>query len=387
MSGKKTMRAPFYGLATAFALSTWISAGPALAAEPGPDTLPIHVIAIQTPDADDQAEALTKALRQAVRAMPGWSLDDGDYSLEVLVLSLKCSEPPDASCQSRIADQIRADRYVWGILSKGKESNVTGELNFWVRGKGTSKVPVSYSANLTEAEDESLKKIAVDSINRLTGGPPKGALTVKAGKVAGQVFLDGQPLGALTGGEGTFFVPSGPHQIMVKAPGYSDVAASITVKPNQPTDVIVSPSTAPVTTPPNWKRIGGFASIGAGVVFAAVGVVGSAKIITLNSDEKYKGILDDFKKSQNVCDMARGANGQSPEPLGDNKTTVLGTCNAGDTGELLQFIFYPLAGIAAGAGVYLLATSGTAGPENKTGFIVRPRFDKTGAKLDLGFRF
>ena len=29
------------------------------AAEPGPDTLPIHIIALQTNDADDQAEALT----------------------------------------------------------------------------------------------------------------------------------------------------------------------------------------------------------------------------------------------------------------------------------------------------------------------------------------
>ncbi|UQA61220.1 PEGA domain-containing protein [Polyangium aurulentum] len=384
------MRAPLHGLATAFAISTWISAAPALAAEPGPDTLPIHVVSIQTPDADDQAEALTKALRQAVRAIPGWSLGEGDYSLEVLALSLKCPEPPDASCQSRIADQIRADRYVWGILSKGKASNVTGELNFWVRGKGTSKVPVNYSANLTEAEDESLKKIAVDTINRLTGGPPKGEVKVKAGNVAGQVFLDGQPLGALTAGEGTFFVPSGSHQIVVKAPGYSDVAASINVKPNQPTDVVVSPSTAPDTTPVNWKRIGGFASIGAGVAFAAVGVYGSAKVNGLNVDEKsdYNQIRGQYPGDINICNVAAGTEKYDPRPMSEAEAKTVGdTCGSGDTGQLLQFIFYPLAGIAAGAGVYLLATSGSSGPENKTGFIVRPRFDKTGAKLDFGFRF
>ena len=34
---------------------------------------------------------------------------EGDYSLEVLTLSLKCSEPPDANCQSRIADQIKSE--------------------------------------------------------------------------------------------------------------------------------------------------------------------------------------------------------------------------------------------------------------------------------------
>jgi hypothetical protein len=385
MSGTMIMRAPLYGLATAIALSTWIS--PAQAAEPGPDTLPIHVISIQTPDADDQAEALTKALRMAVRAMPGWSLADGDYSLEVLALSLKCPEPIDAGCQSRIADQIRTDRYVWGILAKGKGNSVTGELNFWVRGKGTSKVPVDYSANLTEAEDESLKKLASDSINKLTGGPPKGEVKVKAGNVAGQVFLDGQPLGALTAGEGTFFVPSGTHQIMVKAPGYSDVATAITVKPNSPTDVVVSPAIAPDTTPTNWKRIGGFVGIGAGVAFAAVGVVGSMQVKGLNDDQGYKDIRDLYNDDQNLCKIARREE-TAPRPLtADEQTKVLGTCDAGDTGQLLQLIFYPLAGIAAGAGVYLLATSGTAGPANKTGFMVRPRFDKTGGKLDVGFQF
>jgi hypothetical protein len=383
-----TMRAPLYGLATAIALSTWIS--PAQAAEPGPDTLPIHVISIQTPDADDQAEALTKALRMAVRAMPGWSLADGDYSLEVLALSLKCPEPIDAGCQSRIADQIRTDRYVWGILSKGKGNSVTGELNFWVRGKGTSKVPVDYSANLTEAEDEALKKLATDSVNKLTGGPPKGEVKVKAGNVAGQVFLDGQPLGALTAGEGTFFVPSGTHQIMVKARGYSDVSTAITVKPNSPTDVIVSPIIATETTPTNWKRIGGFVGIGAGVAFAAVGVVNSVQVDGLNRHPEYTKIQGRYTTDDNLCKMAR--DGVAPKAGGpvleeNDKTTVRGICDSGDTGQILQLIFYPLAGIAAGAGVYLLATSGTAGPENKTGFVILPRFDKTGGKLDVGFQF
>jgi hypothetical protein len=214
------MRVPQYGLATALVLSaSMFSAMPVQAADAGPDTLPIHVISVQTLDADDQAEALTKALRQAVRSLPGWSQAEGDYSLEVLTLSLKCPDPPDAGCQSRIADQIRADRYVWGTLSKVKGGNVTGELNFWVRGKGATTYKLEYSANLTEPQDEALKKVAMDAILKLTDGPPKGEVKVSAGGIAGQVFIDGQPLGALTGGQGTFFVPSGKHELIVKAPG------------------------------------------------------------------------------------------------------------------------------------------------------------------------
>src|SRR3954469_24743956 len=164
------MRAVRHGFAWAVGATLLAGSAAAWGAEPGPDTLPINVIAVQTADADDQAEALTKALRTAVRAMPGWSLGEGDYSLEVLTLSLKCTDPPDANCQSRIADQIKADRFIWGTIQK-KGPNVQGSLYLWVRGKGTNKVPVSYSATLTEANDDALRKIANSSMDQLTGGP------------------------------------------------------------------------------------------------------------------------------------------------------------------------------------------------------------------------
>ncbi|WP_170319576.1 PEGA domain-containing protein [Polyangium spumosum] len=379
------MRAPRYGLATTLAFATLMSVGAAQASEPGPDTLPIHIISIQTMDADDQAEALTKALRNAVRATPGWSQGEGDYSLEVLTLSLKCPDPPDASCQSRIADQIRADRYVWGKLDKGKGGNVSGELHFWVRGKGTTDHKVEYSANLTEAQDEALRKIASDALNKLTDGPPKGEVKVKAGSVAGQVFVDGQPLGALTNGEGTFFVPSGTHSLVVKAPGYADMSTDITVKPNSPTDVVVAPVPAGDTTPTNWKRIGGFAAIGAGVAFGAVGIYGTATVNGVNNDDGYKQNQNLYETNTNICDVARGTGSVE---TGFDRPYVADQCSKGETGQLLQLIFYPLAAIAAGAGVFLVATSAKTTKEKPVaGLMILPRVDHTGGKLDVGFRF
>src|SRR4029079_197742 len=146
-------------------------------------------------------------------------------------LQLKCSDPPDASCQSRIADQIKADRYIWATLNKTKGANVVGGLHFWVRGKGTRTLKLDYSSNLTEANDDAMKKLATESVNNLTDGPPKGGVHVKAGRVAGQVFIDGTPIGALKEGDGTFMVPSGPHKITVKAVGYADATSSVVVKP------------------------------------------------------------------------------------------------------------------------------------------------------------
>ncbi|MDI1447336.1 PEGA domain-containing protein [Polyangium sp. 6x1] len=380
------MRAPRYGLATTLALATWMSVGAAQASEPGPDTLPIHIISIQTMDADDQAEALTKALRNAVKATPGWSQGEGDYSLEVLTLSLKCPDPPDAGCQSRIADQIRADRYVWGKLDKGKGGNVTGELHFWVRGKGTTNHKVEYSANLTEAQDEALRKVATEALTKLTDGPPKGEVKVKAGSVAGQVFVDGQPLGALANGEGTFFVPSGTHNLVVKAPGYADMSTEITVKPNSPTDVVVAPVPAGDSSPTNWKRIGGFAAIGAGVAFGAVGIYGTVTVNGVNKDPEYDRNQGFYDQQTNICDLARDQ--AATVAAGFDREAVKSLCSKGETGQLLQLVFYPLAAIAAGAGVFLIATSGTAAKEKPTtGLMILPRVDRTGGKLDVGFRF
>ncbi len=391
------MRVPQYGFATALALSASIfTTAPAQAAEPGPDTLPIHVISVQTLDADDQAEALTKALRQAVRAMPGWSQAEGDYSLEVLTLSLKCPDPPDAGCQSRIADQIRADRYVWGVLSKAKKgANVVGELSFWVRGKGTTTYKLDYSANLTEPQEEALKKVAADAVLKLTDGPPKGEVKVSAGGIAGQVFVDGQPLGALTGGQGSFFVPSGKHELIVKAPGYADMVSEITVKPTSPTDVTVVPVLMGEKTPTNWKRIGGFAALGAGVGFAGLGIVGSYQIGKLNEEPGYTDYRNRYSSKINVCDVARGDAEDKPvDPKntlkpGEAEELLTKYCDPGSTAQLLQVLFYPLAGLAAAAGVFLIATSGTRAKEKPTttGLVIFPQVSRTGVKVDVGFQF
>lgn len=397
LSEKLIMRVPQYGFATALALSaSMFITAPTQAAEPGPDTLPIHVITVQTLDADDQAEALTKALRQAVRAMPGWSQAEGDYSLEVLTLSLKCPDPPDAGCQSRIADQIRADRYVWGVLSKAKKgANVVGELSFWVRGKGTTTYKLDYSANLTEPQEEALKKVAADAVLKLTDGPPKGEVKVSAGGIAGQVFVDGQPLGALTGGQGSFFVPSGKHELIVKAPGYADMVSEITVKPTSPTDVTVVPVAVGEKTPTNWKRIGGFAALGAGVGFGALGVYQSYQVSSISKDETYKKFRERYATTTNVCDIASGTDKTSTPVSGalalsdaEKETVLKSYCDPGSTAEILQVVFYPLAGLAAAAGVFLLATSGTRAKEKPAvGLVIFPQVSRTGVKVDVGFQF
>ncbi len=235
-----------------------------------------------------------------------------------------------------------------GTIQK-KGANVTGTLNFWVRGKGTSKVPVDYTANLTESTDDTLKRIAAQAITELTGGPPKGGIHIKAGDLQGQVFVDGQPLGALKSGDGTFTIPSGPHKITVKAPGYADAESQVVVKPTgAPTEVTLVPIQNEAKTPVNWRKVGGFASIGVGVGLGVVGLVSSLKVNSVAGDSQYEELRHAYPTSQDVCDSAKN----------DPKfTDIVGKCNSAKSAQTLQIVFYPLAAVAAGLGVYLVATS------------------------------
>jgi hypothetical protein len=370
-------RALAFGAAGAIAAA----ASPAFAAEPGPDTLPINVIAIQTSDADDQAEALTKALRTAVRAMPGWSLGAGDYSLEVLTLSLKCPDPPDANCQSRIADQIKSDRYVWGTLKKNKNGTVSGAVHLWVRGKGTSNWPLEYTSNLTEANEDALKRIATDAVQQLTGGPPKGGVHVRAGNVAGQAFVDEQPLGALKNGEGTFMVPSGPHKITVKAVGFNDMETQVVVKPTgAPAEVSFAMVPAADRSPINWKRIGGYAALGVGVGAGIGGLVSALKVNGVQST--VDGARVGNETIQNVCTKDPSTPWQRTPTVSDAQ--LKSACDTGKTFQTLQIALFPVAAVAGGLGIFLIATSGGKSAP-KSGFVVNPQVGPGIGKLDVTY--
>ena len=150
------------------AASVVMTANGARADAPGPNAPPIQVIAIRSDDAEDQADALTAALRNRVRALRGFSLGDGDYALEVLTLGLKCGEVPDEACQIKIGNQIRADRFVWGSVKRSKSAKqVVAELHLWTRGRTSTKTEFAFSDNLTAPGDDGLRRLVDDALNVL----------------------------------------------------------------------------------------------------------------------------------------------------------------------------------------------------------------------------
>ncbi|WP_437599198.1 PEGA domain-containing protein [Sorangium sp. So ce590] len=358
----------------------------ARAAEPSPAALPITVVALRTDDAYDQAGALTQALRSAVKETPGWSVGEGDFSLEVLTLSLQCEDVPDAGCQTRIADQIKSDRYLWGVLHKS-DTNVEGALHLWTRGKPVRSVPVKHSANLTEANDEPLRKIAADAVAALTGGQPEGSLRVRTGAAQASVLIDGKPAGNVQNGEATFTVTAGPHRVRVKSSGYLDSEASVVVLPVATTDVALSQMPAEPSQS-NWKRMGGFIGLGAGAVFGTVAVISSVQVASIQGDPRYTAYRGLFlTEVEDVCAPAQREAIRS-DVTADTRTADAGIrlCERTDTFMGLQYVFYPLAVVSAGLGAYLFVTSDSRSGE-RTGWTVQPSIGLDAGSLDVTYRW
>jgi len=314
------------------------------------------VVAIKSDDALDQAEALTQVLKKAVRDSVGWSLDDTkNHSLEFLALQMKCTEPIDAACEARIAEVIKADRYIWGTIQLSKDNtSVTGTLNFFVRGKGTNKVPLKYSANLTEPTDDSLIKVAKDAIAAVTGGAPKGGLRITAGGVAGQLYVDDQPIGALAAEGSTYQLASGSHRVVVKSSGYADAETTVTVRPATTIDAKLTLVAQTEAAPVDGRMVGGFISLAIGVGTGVVGLWSALEVNSIKNDAQFDEYRKTILTSANACDAAKsdGLSGNSD---------VASMCNKADTMEIIEAIMFPTAAVAVGVGGFLLGTSSLAG--------------------------
>ena len=372
------------GVATA---AVGLAAAEAWAAPPGPDALPITVVTVKTDDAFDQAEALTTALQKVVRDSEGWSLSEGDYSLEFLAVKMGCSEPIDAECEARIAEVIKADRYVWTTIALDGEV-VTGKVHMFVRGKGTSAADLKYSANLTEPQDDALLKVARDALDTVTGGRPKGGVRVKAG-MAGQIFIDDVAVGALPAEGAEFQLESGiPHRIVVKAPGKSDAESSVTVKPATTIDLEVTLVDAPKDTGVDGRMIGGFVSLGLGVVSGAVGLWAALDVNTVRSDESFDAYRAQFPPNVNACDQARdGFQGSTIGAV--DPAAVAELCDRADSRELIQAVTFPVAAVAVGVGAFLLGTSSLAGGDDEEAgsITIEPQIGLDTQALSVRYRF
>jgi hypothetical protein len=328
----------------------------ARAEPPNPKATPVYVLLIQTDDSDDQAEALTQALRTRVRQAAGWSLLESQQSFETLAIALKCPPRPDAPCLQRIADQLHADHYVWGSMSKKKAGEVRAELHLWGRGRGDVDAGESYTDNLKEANDPSLQQIAARLFGTLTGGIGGGTLVVHAGTGGGAVLVDGVEKAALDGGVARVDVGSGPHTIAVRVPGFEAPLQQATVPAGAEQELTFTLAPAAPVAPESHssfplRKVATYSTLVAGAGLLITG--GVEGLVWLNQYNTQKSQLKNVPPNiTNVC-------------VDEVNPSAVSSCQRSKsalTTSTLAWVFGAVGAVLAGTGVYLLATD--SGPSD-----------------------
>jgi hypothetical protein len=267
----------------------------ARADQPGGHSVPVAVLAFDSEDSEEQADAITGAVRSRVRAAPGWSLIETTQSLGMLTAAMKCPTRPPPECQQKIAEQIKAERYIWGFVSKGPtQGQVTAEIHLYQKGKADTVLKESYADNLKDSNDDTLRKIAARIVERL-GGSAVGIVIVKSVEQTGEIVVDGEKHVPVAQGTARVELAAGGHSIELAAGG-TTVKRNVLVTAGRETVVEFTPQG--VTEPPSegnpvrTRKIIGGISMGVGAILGAVAIYEAINWSSLQSDgdEVAKGL-------------------------------------------------------------------------------------------------
>jgi hypothetical protein len=260
----------------------------ARADQPGAHTVPVAVLAFDTEDSEEQADAITGAVRSRIRAAQGWSLIETTQSLGMLTAALKCPSRPPPECQQKIAEQIKAERYIWGFVSKGPvQAQVTAEIHLYQKGKPDTVLKESYADNLKDSNDDTLRKIAARIVERL-GGIAVGVVIVKTADQTGDVVIDGDKRVPLDKGTARLELAAGGHSIEVAPTSGEPTKRNVLVTAGRET---VVEFTAPSTVEPpseasksKTRKIIGGVTMGVGAVLAGIAVYEMINYFGIQSD-------------------------------------------------------------------------------------------------------
>ncbi len=284
---------PRFAIAVLAAATLTLFAARARAESYNPKATALYVLEILTDDSDEQADALTQALRARARSASGWTLLETQQSLEKLTVVLHCPPKPDAPCLQRIGDTLKADHYIWGTMSKKGAHQVSVELHLWARGKAETKTEQLLSDNLKDPSDDAMKKVASDVFAVLSGGVTSGSVTVHAGVGGGMVLIDGAERARLDGGTTKIDVAVGAHTLEIRADGSQPWTQQITVAAGGDQEITATlvpaggagaPSADAPSKPLPVRKIAAFSIMGAGAIALAVGVYGGVKFLGDKSD-------------------------------------------------------------------------------------------------------
>ncbi len=350
-----------------FALAALSVDTPAFAAD---TSQPLQVLAVQSDDAVDQAQALTLALKSSAKHQSSFKLVPGDYSLEVLSLALGCADPPDDPCLTKIGAKIKAEAFIWGSLGKDG-SKLDLKLNLYRQGEPNRSTELRYDAN--KVGDDALAAIADRALATLLAvkghassdeeTEQTGRLLLSADDLDGQVIIDGAPAGDIRDGHAQLELPVGDHDVSVRVDGYRDAEGTITISANKRALLRLHPEKMGTThaghdeseaDANSSNASAGWGAIIVGGVFAAAGVYATLRVNSINHDADFSSYRAGIPGDQDACVEANRDVMVSGATSPDRISSL---CSQSKTFVALQYVFFGLGAISAGTGALILLTN------------------------------
>jgi hypothetical protein len=402
------------GLAARFVLAACGVTTVARAAPVGPTTEAIAVVGLEADTAQEHAaKTLTNVLRGQVLDSDEYTLGGESRPLVTMAYESKCKlkllQTPfhdasdlafDAACLKRMAARLGVKRYFWGyVYNEGGKPYA--RVHFWQEGEPDRVLTLPYEPDRRLLLGERLfRKLAI---------PQKvGDVTlVGPARLSGELYVDGQPRGP--------YVPSseltlreGEHEVEVRdgakvlanAPlrivaGRRAVALLIEPEPAPPPLPAPAGSTAVEPSVRGGARTTwGWVAVGAGAAAIGAGVFSSLRVSAIDDQFVSEAPYVAYRRGAgagDACDAA-AAGTVVPQAGAASPERVKRRCDEADAYQALQFVFYGVGALAAGAGTYLLLTapkgaSATAKPLPRQSLWWRPEASARGLGLSLGATF
>jgi hypothetical protein len=131
----------------------------------------------------------------------------------------------------------------------------------------------------------------------------------------------------------------------------------------------------------------GWTGIAVGGAFVAAGIFSALRVSSIESEETVDRYRQGFRPEVNSCDQAEA--GISSRVTGAaTPAEMQDFCRSAGTFHALEFVFFGLGALSAGAGIYFLATDNSASAaRSRSYFAITPPLGRSGGRVELGFRF
>jgi hypothetical protein len=131
----------------------------------------------------------------------------------------------------------------------------------------------------------------------------------------------------------------------------------------------------------------GWTGVGVGGALIGAGIYSVLRVNAIEDDEKVSKYRQGFSSDVDSCEKAKAGVNSSVAGAA-TPTEMQDFCSSAGTFQALQFVFFGLGAISAGAGIYLLATEPSAATaRSRTFFAVTPPMGRSPGRVEFGFRF